>query len=83
VARLMNEAGLICICAVVAPSAAVLERARQASERFVEIHLSAPDDVPVGPDLSLDTLRLTVDECVERIVTVLADKLGPPGLGPT
>ena len=44
VARFMNEAGLICICAFVAPSAAVRERARQAvaSERFVEIHLSAP-----------------------------------------
>jgi len=83
VARLMNEAGLICICAVVAPSAAVLERARQASERLVEIHLSAPYDGPVAPDLSLDTARLTVDECVERIVIVLADKLVPPGLGPT
>ena len=112
VARFMNEAGLICICAFVAPSAAVRERARQAvaSERFVEIHLSAPldtcrardetgsyaradagelldfpgvsapYDVPVAPDLTLDTASLTVDECVERIVMVLADKLDPPGL---
>lgn len=112
VARFMNEAGLICICAFVAPSAAVRERARQAagSERFVEIHLSAPldtcrareltgsyaradagelldfpgvsapYDVPAAPALSLDTASLTVDECVERIVTVLADKLDPPGL---
>ena len=115
VARFMNEAGLVCICAFVAPSAAVRERARQAvaSERFVEIHLSAPleicrardetgsyakadageildfpgvsapYDVPVAPDLSLDTATLTVAECVERIVTVLADKLDPPGLGRT
>ena len=112
VARFMNEAGLICICAFVAPSAAVRERARQAagSGRFVEIHLSAPldtcrareetgsyaradagelldfpgvsapYDVPAAPALSLDTASLTVDECVERIVTVLADKLDPPGL---
>ena len=44
VARYMNEAGLICICAFVAPSEAVRERARQAigAERFVEIALSAP-----------------------------------------
>jgi bifunctional enzyme CysN/CysC len=43
----MNEAGLICICAFLAPSAAVRERARQAvgSSRFVEIYLSASLDV--------------------------------------
>ena len=107
VARLVNEAGLICICAFVAPSAAVRERARDAigRERFAEIHLSAPldtcrareetgsymkadagelldfpgvsapYDIPVAPDLSLDTAILTVDECVERILAVLADRL--------
>jgi bifunctional enzyme CysN/CysC len=44
VARFLNEAGLICVCAFVAPSATVREKARQAvgSDRFVEIHLSAP-----------------------------------------
>jgi bifunctional enzyme CysN/CysC len=44
VARFMNEAGLICICAFVAPNAAVREKARQAVgvERFVEVYLSAP-----------------------------------------
>ena len=113
VARFMNEAGLVCICAFVAPSAAVRERARQAvaSERFVEIHLSAPleicrardetgsyaradageildfpgvsapYDVPVAPDLSLDTATLTVAECVERIVTVLSDHSILPASG--
>ena len=107
VARFVNEAGLICICAFVAPSAAVRERARDAigRERFVEIYLSAPldtcrareetgsytkadagelldfpgvsapYDIPVAPDLSLDTAVLTVDECVERILAVLADRL--------
>ncbi len=108
VARFMNDAGLICICAFVAPSAAVRERGRQAigNHRFVEIHLaapldtcrareetgsyaradagelldfpgvSAPYDVPVTPDLSLDTEVLTIDECVERIVRVLEDRRG-------
>jgi bifunctional enzyme CysN/CysC len=44
VARFLNEAGLVCICAFVAPSATVREKARQAvgSDRFLEIHLSAP-----------------------------------------
>ena len=44
VARFLNEAGLICICAFVAPSEAVRRKARQAvgSERFVEIHVHAP-----------------------------------------
>ena len=103
VARYMNEAGLICLCAFVAPSAAVRQRARQAvgEGRFIEIALtapidilkvreqtgayaraeagelpdypgvSAPSDVPVTPDLSLDTSTLTVEECVERIVALL------------
>ena len=43
-ARLMNDAGLICLTAFVAPEAAVRARARQAigSERFLEVHLTAP-----------------------------------------
>jgi bifunctional enzyme CysN/CysC len=47
VARFMNEAGLICICAFVAPDAAVREKARQAigTARFVEVYLSAPLEV--------------------------------------
>jgi bifunctional enzyme CysN/CysC len=47
VARFLNEAGLICICAFVAPSAAVRDKARQAvgPDRFVEIHLTAPLEV--------------------------------------
>jgi bifunctional enzyme CysN/CysC len=44
VARFMNEAGLICICAFMAPSEAVREKARQAigADRFIEVYLSAP-----------------------------------------
>jgi bifunctional enzyme CysN/CysC len=47
VARLMNEAGLICICAFLAPSATVREKARAAMgpDRFIEIYLSAPIEV--------------------------------------
>jgi len=107
VARYMNEAGLICLCAFVAPSAAVRQRARQAvgEGRFIEIALtapidilkvreqtgayaraeagelpdypgvSAPYDVPATPDLSLDTSTLTVEECVERIVSLLTGRI--------
>jgi bifunctional enzyme CysN/CysC len=47
VARFMNEAGLICICAFVAPSEAVRRKARAAigDDRFIEIYLSAPAEV--------------------------------------
>jgi bifunctional enzyme CysN/CysC len=47
VARYLNEAGLVCICAFVAPSAVVRERARQAigPERFIEIHVHADESV--------------------------------------
>ncbi|HEY8376455.1 MAG TPA: sulfate adenylyltransferase subunit CysN, partial [Nannocystis sp.] len=47
VARLFNEAGLICICAFVAPHAAVRERARRilGDDRLLEVYLSAPVDV--------------------------------------
>ena len=46
-ARLMNDAGLICLTAFVAPEEAVRERARQAigAERFVEVQLTAPLEV--------------------------------------
>ena len=46
-ARLMNDAGLICLTAFVAPEEAVRERARHAigGERFLEVHLTAPLDV--------------------------------------
>jgi bifunctional enzyme CysN/CysC len=47
VARLMNDAGLICICAFLAPNAGVREKARavMGRDRFIEIYLSAPIDV--------------------------------------
>ncbi|HZK82641.1 MAG TPA: adenylyl-sulfate kinase, partial [Humisphaera sp.] len=43
---ILNDAGLICICAFVAPHEAVREKARQAigADRFLEVYLSAPAD---------------------------------------
>ena len=42
--KILNDAGLICLCAFVAPHAAVREKARQVigPDRFLEIYLSAP-----------------------------------------
>jgi bifunctional enzyme CysN/CysC len=103
VARLINETGLICVCAFVAPSAAVRDKARAAlgADRFIEVYLAAPVevcrerdregmyaradtgdipdfpgvsgsyDVPVAPDLMLQTDRLSPEECVRRIVDLL------------
>ena len=47
VARFLNEAGLICICAFLAPSTAVRDKARAAvgDRRFLEVHVSAPVEV--------------------------------------
>jgi bifunctional enzyme CysN/CysC len=47
VARILNDAGLICIAAFVAPHEAVREKAREAigAERFLEVYLSAPIEV--------------------------------------
>jgi bifunctional enzyme CysN/CysC len=46
-AHRLNQAGLICICSFVAPSAAVREKARAAvgPDRFIEVHVTAPDDI--------------------------------------
>jgi bifunctional enzyme CysN/CysC len=47
VARFMNEAGLMCICAFVAPGAAARHKAREAvgEDRYVEIYLAASIEV--------------------------------------
>jgi bifunctional enzyme CysN/CysC len=107
VARILNDAGLICICAFVAPHAAVRRKVRQliGPDRFVEIFLdapvkfcqdrdntglyakaqrgeianfpgiSAPYETPTDANLVLPTDKLSVDECVERIMTVLKSRL--------
>ena len=47
VARLMNSAGQICICAFVAPGAEVREKARHliGDDRYLEVYLSSPVEV--------------------------------------
>ena len=47
VARILNDAGLICIAAFVAPHEAVRRKARQAvgPDRFIEVYLCAPIEV--------------------------------------
>ena len=47
VARVINRAGMLCICAFVAPHAAVRQRVRQllGEDRVIEVHLSAPVEV--------------------------------------
>lgn len=106
VARVFNEAGFICICAFMAPSEEVREKARTAMGRdhFFEVYVaapvdvcrardqdglyakadsgdipdfpgvSAPFDVPKAPDLTLQTDQLTVEQCVDRLVALLASR---------
>ena len=105
-ARLVNDAGLICLTAFVVPSEQVRERARATigETRFVEVFLTAPlatlksrdndglyaaaergeipsfpgvsseFENPQDPDLTLDTSRIGIDECAERVIQLLKDK---------
>jgi bifunctional enzyme CysN/CysC len=47
VARLVNDSGLICICAFVSPHEAIRQKVKQTIglDRFLEVHLSAPIEV--------------------------------------
>jgi bifunctional enzyme CysN/CysC len=47
IAKLINDAGQVCLAAFVAPSAWVREKAREliGSERFFHVHLATPVDV--------------------------------------
>lgn len=106
VARIMNDGGMICICAFLAPHAAVREKVRQriGPDKFLEISLTAPLEVckardttgvyrraeagqiksfpgisavyetPERPDLLLDTGGISVEESVERIMALLAQR---------
>lgn len=46
-ARLMNDAGLICLCAFLAPQESIRQRAMEivGADRFLVVHLSAPIEV--------------------------------------
>jgi bifunctional enzyme CysN/CysC len=54
VAKILNDAGLICICAFVAPHEAVRQKAREAigPDRFIEVYLKAPIEVLKARDTS-------------------------------
>jgi bifunctional enzyme CysN/CysC len=106
VAKLFNEAGLICIAAFVAPDEQVRSRAKEliGSERFITVYLkasievcrkrdvdghykladageianfpgvTAPFEEPKQPDLVLETDKISVEECVRQIVSLLEAK---------
>lgn len=106
VARLMNEAGLICIASFVAPQEEVRRRAAEVvgTERFFVVHLSAPVEVcrerdvdgqygradsgeianfpgvsstyevPAEPDLVLPTHELSINDCVDALLALLAER---------
>jgi bifunctional enzyme CysN/CysC len=93
VARLLNNAGLICILAMVAPDEVVRRRAAEVVglDRFYVVHLAASptllakhqpvaDDEgdgirhyepPATPDLILEVGKLSIAECVQRLVDFL------------
>ena len=103
---IINDTGLICIAAFVAPHEAVREKARAVigSERFVSVHLTAPAEVlrqrdergmyklaesgklksfpgvsaayesPTKADLTLETDKLSVEACVEKVVGLLRNR---------
>jgi bifunctional enzyme CysN/CysC len=106
VAKVVNDAGLIAICAFVAPDEAIRQKARDTvgRERFIEVHVTAPIEVcrkrddqgmyakadrgeiadfpgvsapyeePKSPDLRLETDKMTVEQCVDRIVSLLEQR---------
>jgi bifunctional enzyme CysN/CysC len=106
VARLLNQAGMLCICAFVAPNRQWRQRARESmgAENFLLIHLdapievcrqrdtdgmyaradageianfpgvSAPYDPPQSADLAIRTDKASVDESVDQILKLLADR---------
>ncbi|MEM7466098.1 MAG: sulfate adenylyltransferase subunit CysN [Pseudomonadota bacterium] len=106
VAKLVNESGMICLAAFVAPSEEVRQRvaAEIGDDRFLVVHLSAPVEVcrerdqdghyaladegeianfpgvsapydaPTKPDLVLATHELSINECVDQLVTLLEEK---------
>jgi bifunctional enzyme CysN/CysC len=106
VAKLFNEAGLICLAAFVAPDDSVRERAKEliGADRFLTVYLkaplevcrkrdsdghykladsgelanfpgvSAPFDEPKHADLVLETDKLSIGECVDKIMHLLEAK---------
>ena len=106
VAQLMNNAGLICIAALVAPSEEIRQRAAETvgPDRFLVIHLHAPLEIcrqrdesgiyekvdsgeilnfpgvtasydePSDPALRLETDKLDLGSCVDKIIELLQSR---------
>ncbi len=76
VARILNDAGLLCICAFVAPWDPVRETARQivGADRFLSVSLSPPGETPPRADLTLTLESTPVEESVARIVGLLGQR---------
>ncbi len=106
VAKLLNEAGLICLAAFLAPSESVRNRVRETvgKEQFLVIHVTAEESVrkerdtkghyqkaeagtlpnfpgvtalyeePVGADLTLDSGVLSLEQCVDSVVSLLEQR---------
>lgn len=106
IARLLNDSGLICIAAFVAPSEEVRQKVKQVvgPDRFLVVHVSAPIEVcrqrdqaghyrqadegliaqfpgvsapyepPLDPDLVLQTDVYDVDQCVDQLMRLLAER---------
>lgn len=106
VAKLLNEAGLICLAAFLAPSESVRNRVRETvgQEQFLVIHVTAEESVrkerdtkghyqkaeagtlpnfpgvtalyeePVGADLTLDSGVLSLEQCVDSVVSLLEQR---------
>lgn len=106
VAKLLNEAGLICLAAFLAPSESVRNRVRETvgKDQFLVIHVTAEESVrkerdtkghyqkaeagtlpnfpgvtalyeePVGADLTLDSGVLSLEQCVDSVVSLLEQR---------
>ena len=74
VSRLLNDAGLLCVCAFVAPWKAVRDAARQiiGPERCLSVSLVDPgDEPPADSDLVLSADPAIRQESVERVLSML------------
>ncbi|HZZ44462.1 MAG TPA: sulfate adenylyltransferase subunit CysN [Tepidisphaeraceae bacterium] len=106
VAKILNDAGVICLAAFVAPHEAVREKAKDVvgRDRFIEIFVDAPLEVckerdragvfamaergeiaqfpgisatfeqPKTPDLVLPTDKISLEECVDRVMVLLKNR---------
>ena len=104
--KILNDTGVICIAAFVAPHDAVRRKAKEVigPDRFLEIYLKAPIEVlksrdksgaykaaeagkiaqfpgvsaafeePTDADLILETDKLDVEQCVDAILRLLAER---------